>query len=223
MTKFFKPKLYTMAKTKSITIPAPNFQVISFEIQGTAPLMQCRFPEKAKLSMMAKMASSTKAKRTTKEARDFDRDFEQAKHVSVDGWYGIPAAAFRSAAIRACKIVGFNMTDAKMSVFVEADGYGVDGTPLVKMIAGEPERSEMMVRIQQTTDVRIRPLWKEWGAILVVRFDADQFKVDDVLNLFWRAGIQVGVGEGRPFSKSSDGMGFGTFKVIPESIKIIEA
>lgn len=184
--------------------------------------MQCKFPEKAKRQMKEKMSEGAKAKRKPKEARNFDQDFEQAKHVSEDGWYGIPASAFRSAAIRACKIVGFNMTDAKMSVFVEADGYGDDGTPLVRLLAGEPERSEMYVRVQQTTDIRVRPLWREWGAMLRVRFDADQFKLDDVVNLFWRAGIQVGVGEGRPFSKSSDGMGMGTFEVIPESIKMIE-
>lgn len=211
-----------MAKGKAITIPAPNFQTVAFEIKGTAPFMQCKFPEKAKRQMKEKMSEGAKAKRKPKEARNFDQDFEQAKHVSEDGWYGIPASAFRSAAIRACKIVGFNMTDAKMSVFVEADGYGDDGTPLVRLLAGEPERSEMYVRVQQTTDIRVRPLWREWGAMLRVRFDADQFKLDDVVNLFWRAGIQVGVGEGRPFSKSSDGMGMGTFEVIPESIKMIE-
>jgi hypothetical protein len=47
----------------------------------------------------------------------------------------------------------------------------------------------------------------------VVRFDADQFKASDVVNLLQRAGAQVGIGEGRPFSKSSNGLGYGTFDV----------
>ena len=46
-----------------------------------------------------------------------------------------------------------------------------------------------------------------------MRFDYDQFGYDDVSNLVLRAGIQVGVGEGRPDSKKSTGMGWGTFTI----------
>ena len=44
-----------------------------------------------------------------------------------------------------------------------------------------------------------------------VRFDADQFTLTDVANLLMRVGMQVGIGEGRPFSKNSNGMGWGLF------------
>jgi hypothetical protein len=46
-----------------------------------------------------------------------------------------------------------------------------------------------------------------------VRFDADQFTLRDIANLLLRAGMQVGVGEGRPDSKKSCGMGWGTFEI----------
>jgi hypothetical protein len=46
-----------------------------------------------------------------------------------------------------------------------------------------------------------------------LRWDADQFSVNDVMNLLSRAGVQVGIGEGRPFSKNSNGMGWGTWEV----------
>jgi len=34
------------------------------------------------------------------------------------------------------------------------------------------------------------------------------------VNLIARAGEQVGIGEGRPYSKQSNGLGYGIFKVI---------
>lgn len=209
-----------MAKQKaSVVISAPKFQTIILPIRSTAPLLQCKFSHKAKQAMMQKMADGPTARSKKKrEARDYDEDFEQAQHKSEDGWNGIPAAAFRNAAIRACTLVGFKMTQAKMSIFIEADGYSWDeGIPLVRIQALPPERNEMIVRIQQTTDIRVRPMWREWKAVLKIRFDADQFTAEDVYNLMMRAGMQVGVGEGRPSSKSSTGMGFGTFEIDQEA------
>ncbi len=127
----------------------------------------------------------------------------------------MPAAALRNACIDVCRMVGFKMTHARMSVFVEADGFDrVDGQPLVKLIAGPPERTEMATRnATGVADIRIRPMWREWRLNVVIRFDADQFTASDVANLISRAGEQVGLGEGRPFSKSSNGLGFGTFRI----------
>ena len=68
-----------------------------------------------------------------------------------------------------------------------------------------------------TAMVVIRPLWREWGAMVRVRYDADQFSAEDVINLMNRAGQQIGVGEGRPFSKNSAGLGWGTFVVDAEA------
>lgn len=120
--------------------------------------------------------------------------------------------------ISACRLVGFKMTVAKLSVFVEADGLDADdGTPLVRIIGGEPERNEMVARNETgVADLRIRPMWRDWGARLRIRYDAGQFTMADVINLLHRAGAQVGVGEGRPDSRSSAGMGFGLFEVVQE-------
>lgn len=204
------------AKTEVVTISPPNFQQIKLTLEGTAPLMQARFSAKAMQAMMAKMAAGSSAKKGTKrEARDFDEDFRQAMHVSEEGWIGIPAAAIRNACIDVCRMVGFKMVYARMSVFVEADGNDkVDGQPLIKLDAGEPERTEMATRnATGVCDIRIRPMWREWKLHPVIRYDADQFSANDVVNLVARAGEQIGLGEGRPFSKMSNGMGFGTFRI----------
>lgn len=204
------------AEAQLITISAPKFKTLLLEIEGIAPFMQAKFSAKTRQEMMSKMmAGSTAKSKKTREARDFDEDFRQAQHISEDGWVGIPAAAFRNACIDACRMVGFKMTHAKMSIFVEADGFDeTDGTPLVKLIAGEPEKIEMAVRnATGVADIRVRPMWRKWGAKIRIRFDEDQFTQQDVVNLLARAGQQVGVGEGRPYSRSSNGLGFGLFIV----------
>lgn len=154
-----------------VTISPPNLQTVSLRIVGTAPYMQAKFSAKARQAMMAKQAAGSTAKKGAKrEARDFDSDFRAAQHRASEGWAGIPAAAIRNACIDACRMVGYQMTRAKMSIFVQPDGFDIDdGTPLVRLIA--------------------------------------------VVNLLARAGLQVGIGEGRPFSKSSAGLGFGLFTV----------
>jgi len=40
------------------------------------------------------------------------------------------------------------------------------------------------------------------------------FTSSDVVNLFNRVGAQVGIGEGRPDSKASAGLGFGLFEIV---------
>jgi hypothetical protein len=199
-----------------VSIRPANLQTAQFKIRGTAPLVQARFSEKAKMAMMAKMEmGSTANKSRAKPARDFDEDMRNAMHLSEEGWQGIPAGAFRNAMISACRLVGFKMTLAKLSVFIMADGFDrVDGIPLVRF-EGTPERHEMAARVGiDGTDIRIRPMWRHWTATVNVRFDADQFTTTDIANLMQRVGMQVGIGEGRPDSRSSAGLGWGVFELV---------
>lgn len=205
------------AKTavQTVTIKPANILRAEFSIRGTAPYVQARFSGKAMQAMMSKMAAGSTAKKgSAKAARDFDDDYRQAMHKSRDGWHGIPAGAFRQAMISACRLVGFKMTLAKLSVFVEADGFdAVDGIPLIRL-EGEPERIDMAVRnATGVADIRVRPMWREWGAKVRVSYDADQFTLQDVTNLMQRVGLQVGIGEGRPDSRDSAGLGWGTFEI----------
>lgn len=200
---------------KVVQISAPNLRTASFELIGTAPFVQLRFSEKAMNAMMDKMKGGTQSKsKKIRSARDFNEDFIQAQHISTEGWVGIPAGAFRSAMISACRLVQFKMTLAKLSVFIEADGIDkVDGVPLVKII-GKPEPNTMAVRnATGVADIRCRPMWKKWSVNLRVTYDEDQFSLQDVTNLLSRVGAQVGIGEGRPDSRMSAGLGWGTFKI----------
>lgn len=201
---------------QQVSISAPNFVTAEFKIEGNAPYVQCKFSKKAREQMRATQeAGSTAKKGRKKEAKNFEQCYKDAMHVSTEGWHGIPATAFRMACIDACRMAGFQMTRAKCSIFVEPDGFDDEGTPLVKITKGKPQYHEGPVRVGQgVMDIRARPMWREgWQATVTVTFDGDQFTLADVSNLLMRAGMQVGVGEGRPFSKSSAGMGWGTFSV----------
>jgi len=199
-------------------IKAANIVRTTIRIKGTAPFVQNKFSKKARDKMMADMATPKAAKKgkTERPPRDYDDDFNQSQHISVNGWNGIPCPAFRAAMIDACRTVGMVMTRAKMAVFVLPDGFDKDdGTPLVKLIADKPERTESLVRNDNGgADIRIRPMWRNWEADVSVEFDADMITPESVINLLDRAGRQVGVGEGRPYSKNSVGQGWGTFTVV---------
>jgi len=202
------------AKQVDVVIKAPKFETAEFNIRGTAPYVQNRFSNKAIEAMKAKQeAGSTGKKGKARDGKDFTACYEGAKHLSTDGWNGIPAGAFRAAMISACRLVGFKMTLAKLSLFIEADGVdAVDGTPLVKIL-GEPHRVDHPVRNESgVMDIRPRPMWDAgWASKLVIRWDADQFTIQDVTNLLLRVGRQIGIGEGRPDSRNSAGLGWGLF------------
>ena len=119
--------------------------------------------------------------------------------------------------ISACRLVGFQMTKAKLTVFIEPDDFDVeDGSPLVHLV-GKPEMHQAAVRLESgVTSIAIRPMWRKWSATVCVRWDADQFTLADMYNLMMRAGQQVGIGEGRPDSRKSHGMGWGLFIIEQE-------
>jgi hypothetical protein len=203
-------------------IPAPNFQKAQFTLIGSAPYVGAKFTQKAKNQIREKMlAGSTSRKGQKREPRNFESDYQQAMHVSRDGWTGIPASCIRLACISACRLVGFKMTLAKLSVFVQADGYDADeGTPLLKIV-GEPRMHEAHVRnATGVVDLRVRPMWEKWSISPTISWDADQFTAGDIVNLLERAGRQVGIGEGRPDGKSSAGQGWGTFYMSDDPVVV---
>lgn len=200
---------------QQVQIAAPRLRVAEFKLVGNAPYVQLRFSQKAMNAMAEKMMAGPQSKgKKVRTARDFDDDYEQAKHISTEGWCGMPAGGFRMAMISACRLVGFKMTLAKLSVFILADGFDkVDGIPLVKF-EGKPEKNIMAVRNQTgVADLRCRPMWRKWTCKLRVQYDEDQFSLQDISNLLMRVGQQVGIGEGRPDSRESAGLGWGTFTI----------
>jgi len=203
-----------MFPQRKVEITPPNMQTAIFAIEGIAPYVQLRFSEKAQAAMLDKQKAGSKVRSKNKEAKDVTALFEGAMYVLDSGGRGIPCSSFRNALISACRLVGFPMTKAKLGFFIECDAIDkLDGTPLVK-ISGEPHMVIHHVRnATGVADLRVRAMWDQWSAQVRVTFDADLFSLEDVSNLLARAGLQVGIGEGRPDSKQSTGMGWGQFKL----------
>jgi len=206
--------------TKNVRIPRPNLQIAQFQIRGTAPYVQNKFSEKALNMMKAAQEAGSLAKKKgrVKEPKDFNAAYEAAMHRSVNGWHGIPAVAFYKAMVSSCRMVDFKMTVARLGLFVLPDGWSADPhdkSGLIRITKGTPARFETLVRLQMSsTDIRVRPFWEPgWEATVKVRHDADIFSTEDVANLLLRAGMQVGVGEGRPDSPSG-GQGWGLFEIL---------
>ena len=202
-------------KKEIVEITPPKFKTGVFNVIGVTQLVMHKFSSKMRLQMKAKQEAGSSAKTNRRrDPKDFDDCYKQAFHVSTEGWYGIPATAFKNAMVTACKLVGFVMTRAKIAIFVEADGVDADeGVGLLK-IEGKPDRLEMIVRLETgVPDICVRPRWEKWSLKLRVTFDESILTLNDITNLLVRAGLQVGVGEGRPDSSKSCGMGWGTFRV----------
>lgn len=211
-----------MAKPKQsaethVQIKAPDLRVAVFDIYGEAPLVIHRFSAKVKEQMAKKMEEGKSAgSKKNREAKNSDDTFNESRYISKNGgWDGFHAASIRNAMISACRLVNFKMTLAKMSIFVIADGW--DKTepqiPLIR-IFGKAVKQSDMARVETGQPyVTYRASYHGWSAKVRIRFDADQFSLADITNLLSRVGQQVGIGEGRPDSKNSAGMGWGLFSL----------
>lgn len=205
-----------------VSVKPLNFQTAVFKITGITPYVQLRFSQKAMTIMHDRHAAGSAARSNKqRNAKDFEAAFQDAMYESEEGWRGIPAAAFRNAMISACRGAGLVMTRAKLSVFIQEEGADKhDWTPLIRIV-GEPQYYESACRnADGSADLRVRARWPAgWTAMLRVMYDADMITLEGVANLLSRAGLTVGVGEGRPDSKKSAGMGgrgWGLFEVDRE-------
>ena len=206
----------TKADTKGgLTISAPDIRTIKIPIIGTAPLMINKFSAKAAAMMQAAQeAGSASKSKKNREAKDFEGLCDDARHISKEGFDGFHAAAMRNGAISACRAAGFQMTKAKLAIFTVPDGFDRDDqTPLVR-IYGEHKMDISPCKNQTgVIDLRPRPLYFPWKAVVQLRYDAGILTEQDVLNLIARVGMQVGIGEGRPDSRQSAGLGYGLFEI----------
>ena len=210
-------KSTTTNSKSTVHIKPPNFAVATFKIRGTAPLVIHRFSAKTKLEMTQKMETGKPAaNKRTRQPQSTAALFEGARYRSKHGWDGFHAASIRNAMIGVCRLVDYKMTLAKLSIFVEADGVDAKEpqVPLIR-IYGKPREQHDMARVDNGNPyVTVRAAYDAWESKVRIRYDADQFTLNDVTNLLMRVGMQAGIGEGRPNSKNSAGMGWGLFEVV---------
>lgn len=203
----------------NIVVTPPRFHQATFTLVGVSPLVVHRFSQKVKQELLQKQLEGKAAKsKKVREPMDPEQLFNDARYRSAEGWDGFHAGALRNALISACRLVGFKMTLAKLSIFVIADGSDAlePQIPLVR-IYGEPKMIQDLARVETGQPyVTVRAAYYPWTAMPTLSWDADQFSATDVANLLSRVGIQVGLCEGRPDSRHSAGLGWGLFKLQME-------
>lgn len=181
---------------QAITLPALNIQFLKLRIKGDSPLICHAWSEKAKREMLDKQMKIAKQ---AKAAKDPQADYEASLYKLPDGGFGFPAVAFKGAAVSACSsIAGVTKVEARGAFHIMGDMVKIDG---------EPTPREDMVRLNGlTADIRHRGEFREWGAEITLRYNANVLSPAEILNLFNTAGFAVGVGEWRPEKDGSFGM-----------------
>lgn len=216
-------------RKETLSVTPLRQSIMTIPIVGETPLKILRFSRKKQMQVQEAQAAGDQGKNKKKrQAKDFSAEYEDAKYrctVTEKGkkvtWLGLNASGIRNGCIETCRMAGYVMTKAKMSVFCLADGYDdLDRTNLVR-IHGEPEMSVDPVRNKSgVIDMRPRVLFQDWRVIVRIRFDEDQFSPSDILNLLIRVGQQNGLGEGRPNGTEGYGTGNGLFLVDVDNCKL---
>lgn len=186
-----------MAGKEVVELKKINIQRVEISLVGDSPLIVHAWSEKAKREMLEKQMKKAKV---AKEAKNPERDYEQAFYRLPSGKPGFPTIAFKSAAVSAGGRFadGLKMTELRGSFFIEGE---------MVEIHGEPNMREDMVRVGMgTADIRYRPEFKAWKVRLPIRYNADAISLEQLVNIFNLAGFGVGVGEWRPEKDGQYGM-----------------
>lgn len=185
-------------------------------IEGTSPYVCNKFSPKAAEKMLAYFERSP-GKHAPKEKINPEEEAKSRLYVTEDGRYGIPAAALRKALIEAGRFCSLKMKQLAGTIDVLGECYDADvGVPLVPLQGGEPEIFVSSVKnTSGTRDLRWRPYFKPgWRCTFTVIYDDKILSKADVEELLKYAGTSVGIGDGRPLSPCSPGLGFGRWKVV---------
>ena len=187
----------TKVKEAVIELKKINIQLAQIDLVGDSPLIVHAWSEKVKKGMLDKQMKKAKG---AQQAKDPNRDYEDAFYRMPDGTPGFPAIAFKAAAVAAAGrfAEGMKMTEVRGSFHIPFDLIPIDGKPNMR---------EDMVRVGMgTADIRYRPEFKQWRVSLPIRYNADAISLEQIVNLFNQAGFGVGVGEWRPERDGSSGM-----------------
>jgi hypothetical protein len=195
----------TETKSATIDLTAVEVGLMKVPIVGTAPIITNRFSEKAKRQMLDK----AQGRKTPKQPKDPEAEYDAAFYRFEDGGFGIPVTAFKSATVGGARFfAAVTMTALRQFLFFRGE-VGVDGQQLVRII-GEPRMREDVVRVGSGgTDLRYRPEFPEWQAVLDVVYVQAALTQGSVLSLINAGGLGIGVGDWRPERNGP----FGTYEI----------
>jgi hypothetical protein len=197
-----------MAKAKTtnddapIALPPINLQTVKLHVVGDTSLITHAWSERSIKGIQDKQSKKAKGAR---EARDPEREYEDSIYRTHDGKSAMVGAAFKKAAVEACRLVpDMAMTEARILFHV-----------LDEMVAlkGEPQMRTDMRRLESGTwDPVYRAEYLRWECDITVRYNAGTLSLEQVVNLFNLAGL-CGVGDWRPSSPKGKSGNHGMFHI----------
>jgi hypothetical protein len=181
-----------------------NVQSMKVTIEGTSPLIQHKWSEKALRHMREKGGGKKTKERTVREP---EKEAKDATYFTDDGKFAMPLLALKSAIIQAAhKDIGIEKTLVRKGLFIKSPSASL----VLPMKCSKPTVREDCVRVGMgAADLRYRPQFDEWSVDVNLEYDADLLQPSDIVNLIDRAGFGVGVCEWRP----EKGGEFGRFRV----------
>lgn len=194
---------------QQITIKRLEKALVEVPIVGETPLIMHNWAQKSRDTMLAGQQNAGRAKKAPKAPRDPVADYEAAFYRLEDGRPGMPATAFKAAISEAARYFeGVTMTLLKTAVFVRGQG----AQQLVPIVGDVTMREDTPRNANGVADLRYRPQFWPWTALVVVEYLPTMLSAESIHNLLDASG-RVGVGDWRPSSpKSRTGM-FGQYKV----------
>lgn len=200
-----------MASEAVIQIDRPEVETIHVPIVGTSPLIVNRFSEKAKREMLENAQGMKRPKAPKDPKAEYAAAFYRIASTDGKERYGFPVTAFKAATIGAARFYGKSVTMAGLRQFLFIRGLLTDSdTQQLVEIEGEPRMREDAVRFGgRSTDLRYRPEFREWKAVLDVTYAKSAISQASVLSLIDAGGTFVGVGEWRPEKHGE----FGTYVI----------
>lgn len=197
-----------MAQSGPIEITPLETQTVVVPVVGVTPLIVHRFSEKARQQIEDKQSQKSRQKKAPKVPEEL---FNAARYRLPDGSDGFPAVGFKAAIVSGARLLdGVTMTLLKQSIYVQGEG----ADQLVPLeIESEPDMRQDNVRISMgTTDLRYRPQYWPWGAVLRVTFIPSVITLSSLMSLV-NAGGFGGIGEWRPTAPKSSTGSFGKFEI----------
>jgi hypothetical protein len=165
---------------------------VSFGIIGTSPLIQHNWSAPSRDYLRK---SPAERRKQPKKKHDPEKEAAEACYMTEDGEYGLPLLGFKAALISAAhKDIGLEKTLLKKSFFVAQDGKLI--APLIT--DGYTVREDIVRIGANQTDLRYRPEFTDWRAIITAQVSSESLTPTDIANLVNRAGFSVGIGEWRP-------------------------
>ena len=166
--------------SNSIEVPALARAVLKVKVDGITPLLMHAWPEKARNQISQKVkGEGTGGGRENRIPGDSGYDL---------GKYGLPAAAFKQAAVGACRDLKMKMTEARGRFHVIGKSDPITFLDLVR-VEGEPLMHEAMVRVGMGADIRWRPMFPQWSAHLDIWFNTEAINPMEIANMLDNAGF----------------------------------